>query len=749
MYNNIKPGKSILMLVLLITGSSMASMAATYTAAVSGNWSSSLTWGGTAPAFGTVTADNIVIPAGVTVTQDADVTINNAAATLVVTGTLTGTNNLNILAGTLSGAGTVVVNNLTVGTGGFITSVGSITAAQVANSQAALSISALMNVTSTVILNAGTVGLTTGGAFNLANNVTINMAGGTYNVAGGLPTLAGSYNLLYTGTVSTIGTESALVGLKDVTVDLASASNQLSLAGPLTVTGVLSLQQGVLKLAGNTLTIAGGVTTTAGTIGGSATSNLVINGTGSVGSIAFAASNQTLNNLTVAITGSGSVSLASNVAVSGITTLTSGSLNLNGYMLTIGGTIAAAGLGNITGSSTSSIAVNSAGAVGTLVFSNSGNTLGNLTVNTTGALGSVVLGSDLTVSNMLALSAGSLNLNGNNLTIGGTISASGTGSIAGSLLSDITFNGTGNAGTLVLTPLSQTIRNLTINIGSAGALALGSAVNVAGALTLAQGKVNIAKHDLTVLATGTMTGGSAASYIVTSDTGSLNMTVANAATTAMFQVGTMASYAPVTVINNSVTSGMFNVRARQGVLLNGTSGVDISQYQPMVNTSWNVESSITTGANVNLTMGWSSAMEVQGFSNTQAYVSHYTSGAWTSSAVSAASLSGGIYSLTLSGVTSFSPFAVFGKNIALGVSAISSNDVLSVYPNPATNKLTIATNSTDKTAVEICDLTGQVVANYTLSNDINTIDIATLNAGIYLIKVSGNSGSSIKRFVKI
>jgi hypothetical protein len=227
------------------------------------------------------------------------------------------------------------------------------------------------------------------------------------------------------------------------------------------------------------------------------------------------------------------------------------------------------------------------------------------------------------------------------------------------------------------------------------------------------------------------------------------MTLANAGANAMFQVGTALSYAPVTVTNNSVTAGMFNVRARQGVLLNGMSGADISQFQPVVNVSWDVESSITTGANVNLTMGWSTAMEVQGFSNTQAYVSHYTGGAWTSSAVSAASLSGGIYSLTLSGVTSFSPFAVFGKNIALGVSAVSSNDVLSVYPNPATNRLTIATNSTDKTTVEICDLTGQVVANYTLSNEINTIDIATLNAGIYLIKVSGNSGSSIKRFVKI
>ena len=749
MYKSISLAKATLLTSILILGTSITSMATTYSAVISGNWSSGLTWGGTAPVFNVSGADNVVIPVGVTVTQDADVTLSNAASTLSVAGTLTGSNNLYLTSGTLSGAGSVVVNSLTVGTGGTITSLGTINASILANSQASLAITAIMSISNTVVLNAGAVALSTGGVLNLANNVTINMAGGTYSAAGGLPTLAGSFNLLYTGNVSAVGSEAALTGLKNVTVNLASSSSQLSLAAPLTITGVLSLQQGALKLSGNTLTIAGGVTTTAGTISGSTTSNLIVNGTGSIGTIAFTSGSQMLRDLTVSIAGSGNVSLASDLAVNGITTLSSGSLNLNGHNLTVVGTIAAAGLGTITGSATSAVTVNGAGATGTLLFSVSGNTLGSLTLNNTGSAGGVILGSDLTVANMLTLSSGSLNLNGNNLTIGGTINSSGTGSISGGLLSNITFNGSGNSGTLALTPLNQTINNLTLNIGSSGSVALGSGLTVGGTLTLAQGNLDIAKHDLTVAATGSITGGSSASYIMTTDTGRLIMSVANAGANGLFQVGTMSNYAPVTVTNNSTLMGNFMVQAHPGVYLNGTTGADISTAQGVVNTSWNVESSISTGANIDLKLEWNTAMQVNGFDNTQAFISHYTAGAWNTSAVSAATvLSGSSYSMSLTGVTSFSPFGVFGKNVTLGVSAVS-NDMLSVYPNPASDRLTIQTGSTDKTNVEISDLSGQIVARYELSGTDNTIGIAGLSTGSYFIKVSSNATSSVKKFVKI
>lgn len=753
MNKNLSFAKSAILTALLLVGSSYASMATTYTAAISGNWSSAITWAGSAPGFNITGADDVVIPAGVTVTLDNNLTVNNASATLSVVGSLTGANDLNLTSGTLSGNGSVAVNALTVGAGGLITSLGTINVTQFANSQSALAISGVLSVVNTIILNAGTLQLNAGSALNLASNATINMAGGAYSSTGGVLNLAGSYNLLYSGTVSTIGLESTLTGLQNVTVNLPSATNQITMAGNLAVTGVLALQQGVLNLAGNTLTIIGGVTTTTGTIAGSATSNLVVNGTGSVGTLAFTTGSQTLNNFTLGIASGGSVSLASDVAVNGITTLTSGSLNLNGHNLTIGGSISAAGLGTITGSSTSGISVNGPGIVGTLMFSPSGNTLGTLTVNTTGATGSIMLGSALTVSSALNLSGGSLDLNGQNLTVGGSINPSGTGTISAGALSNITFNGSGNSGTLTLTPglLTQTVKNLTINIGSSGSVALGSPVTVGGVLTLAQGTVSVGNYDLTIPATGSVTGGSAASYVVTTDTGSLIMTVANAGANAMYQVGTVANYAPVTVINNSTLAGSFNVTAHQGVFASGFAGPDLSAVQSVVNTSWDVSSSLVTGALVDLEMYWNTAMQVNAFDNTQAFVAHYTGGAWTTHALAAATAhGGGTFSMTLTGVTSFSPFAVFDRNTTTAITDVAAADMMQVYPNPASDRMTIQTGTaSEKTNVEISNISGQIVGRYILAAGNNTISVADLSTGSYFIKVSNSQMNAVKKFAKI
>jgi hypothetical protein len=755
MNKNLSLAKATFLTVLLLIGVSYTTMATTYTAAISGNWSSSTTWGGTAPGFNISGADNVVVPVGIVVTLDGDLTVNNASAALAVAGTLTGTTtNIDLFSGTLSGSGLVTLHYLTVGAAGAVTSLGTISVNQLSNSQPSLSLAAILNVSNTLVLNGGVLGLTTGGALNLANNVTITMAGGTYNALGGLPTLAGSYNLLYTGAVSTIGTEAALLGLEDVTVNLASTTNQLSLAGNLTVTGALSLQQGVLNLAGNTLTIAGGVNTSAnGSIAGSNNSNLVVNGTGSVGTIAFKSTAQTLNNLTLNIISTGSVSLASDLTVKGITTLTAGSLNLNGQTLTVSGTIAAAGLGTITGSSTSGVVVNGAGAVGTLMFSPSGNTLGSLTVNTTGVAGTVLLGSALIVTGALNTGGGTLNLNGQNLTISGSINSSGTGSISSSALSSINFNGAGNAGTLTLTTglLTQTVNDLTVNIGSTGTVALGSAMTVAGTMTLAQGTINIGKYDLTIPVTGTLTGGSSASYVATSDTGSLIMTIAAVGANAQYKVGTIVNYAPVTVTNNSALAGSFNVTAHQGVFSNGFVGGNMSTTGSVVNTSWDVSSSIVTGANVDLEMFWNTSMQVNGFDNTQAYVAHYTGGAWTTHALAAASAhAGGTFSMTLAGVTSFSPFAVFDRNTTTAITDLAAADMLQVYPNPASDKMMVQTGTvSEKTNIEISDISGQIVGRYILAAGNNSISVADLSAGSYFIKVSNSQVNAVKKFAKI
>ena len=747
MKTNLLHAKATLLTLLILMGTGLATMAATYTATTTGNWSSSTTWGGTAPSFNITGADVIVIPVGVAVTLDNSLTINNAGASLAVSGSLTGTTALTLTGGTLSGAGSVTLNSLTVGAAGLVTSVGAINVAQFTNSQATLALGALLNVSNTIVLNPGVVTLNTGGAITLANNATINMAGGSYSIVGGLLNLAGSYNVLYTGTATAIGLEASLVGLQNVTVNLPSTTSQLSMAANLAVAGTLTLTQGILSLNGNSLTINGLINTSStGSILGNASSNILVNGTGSVGTIALATAGQTINNLTLNIGSGGSVSLASNITVGGALSLSGSSLNLNGYNLTIAGTVSSLTTGSIIGNANSNITVNGTGPVGTLTLNASGNTLGNLTVNIATA-GTIQLGSNVNVSGTLALNSGSLDLNGQSLTVSGNATASGTGSIMGNIASNITFNGIGNAGTLVLATTAQTLNNLTVNIGSTGVVALGSNVIVGGTLTLAQGNINIGSHNLTIPATGSLQGGSSTSYVITPDTGSLIMTVVNSGAAATYQVGTLANYAPVTVTNNSTLTGTFNVIAHPGVFANGTVGADLSLTQPVVNTSWEVSSSLITGVNVNLQMLWNTAMQVNAFDNTQAYISHYTSGAWNTSALAAATAhAGGTYSLSLSGVTSFSPFAVFDRNTATAIKNVTANATFSIYPNPANNQLQISVLETGTTqSIKVYDMLGNQILSLPVENALTTLDISNFASGVYFVSLNNNT---TKKFIK-
>ena len=381
----------------------------------------------------------------------------------------------------------------------------------------------------------------------------------------------------------------------------------------------------------------------------------------------------------------------------------------------------------------------------------SGSGLNNVTVNLTSTSAQLSLAGNLAVSGALYLQQGVLNLNGNTLTINGTINSTASGSIWGSATSNIIVNGTGSVGTIMLASGWQTLNNLTINIGSSGTVTLGSSATVNGTLTLTNGTINIGNYNLTVASGGNLVGGSASSYVVTSSTGILTMTVANAGAAGMFQVGTVANYAPVTITNNSSASGSFDVNAHPGVFANGSTGTDMSATQSVVNTSWDVASSISSGANVNLEMFWNTNMQVNGFDNTQAYISHYTGGSWNTHALAAAtSHGGGSYSLALTGVTSFSPFAVFDKNTVTGITEIAAINHFEIYPNPASDNLFVRNISGGNVVnMDVIDINGKLVASYKLT-DLNTsISLARLNAGTYFVKLYNDNMNEVKRFSKM
>ncbi len=98
------------------------------------------------------------------------------------------------------------------------------------------------------------------------------------------------------------------------------------------------------------------------------------------------------------------------------------------------------------------------------------------------------------------------------------------------------------------------------------------------------------------------------------------------------------------------------------------------------------------------------------------------------------------------------------------IQTVSSKEI-NIYPNPATNNLTVEITN-DKLSqrdafgtnlnIEIVDLTGkQIMSSFRAGGEgissnrhITTINIKSLPAGIYFVKVETNQGTVVKKFVK-
>jgi len=78
-----------------------------------------------------------------------------------------------------------------------------------------------------------------------------------------------------------------------------------------------------------------------------------------------------------------------------------------------------------------------------------------------------------------------------------------------------------------------------------------------------------------------------------------------------------------------------------------------------------------------------------------------------------------------------------------GISNVSYNDMFDMYPNPATNELTII-NKIPVSKMDIYDLSGKLQFTTTSS----VINISDLVPGIYFIKIYSEKGISTQKFIK-
>jgi hypothetical protein len=193
--------------------------------------------------------------------------------------------------------------------------------------------------------------------------------------------------------------------------------------------------------------------------------------------------------------------------------------------------------------------------------------------------------------------------------------------------------------------------DVTIPISAFYAATLTSSVTVKSLTFAGSNKLFLGNHNLTV---SSITG-NANGYVVTNGTGGLTIKdVFDFAKT--FPVGSSTtSYTPVIIKNN--VSRDFTVRV-------GTTITNAAALPKTVNLQWDVTPSVLTGNVATLAFGWNTANHGASFNpNTPIEVAHYNSTLSRWDKFYLATLTGpNPYVATVTGVNTFSPFAVANQN---------------------------------------------------------------------------------------
>ncbi|MFI5222099.1 MAG: T9SS type A sorting domain-containing protein, partial [Bacteroidia bacterium] len=145
----------------------------------------------------------------------------------------------------------------------------------------------------------------------------------------------------------------------------------------------------------------------------------------------------------------------------------------------------------------------------------------------------------------------------------------------------------------------------------------------------------------------------------------------------LFPMSTSCSYgvaalnAPLTITNTG-TPDEFRVRVIDSVTNSYSSNIPVGSKlnNNVVGKTWFIEEGTPGGSNVTLTFSWDSVSEKTGFTRNNSYFSKYSSSGWIPGTTSSSTLSSGLFTKTVTGLSSFGIFGI-GSNGALPVELVS------------------------------------------------------------------------------
>ena len=465
----------------------------------------------------------------------------------------------------------------------------------------------------------------------------------------------------------------------------------------------------------------------------------------------FTTDAQTLNSLTIAVGENNKVTMASDLTVDGMLSLTDGSaLDISGKTLVLDSESNISGTGFIKVDSTSALTINATTDITSLKMDG---TIGDLTINTTDA--SVTLSSDAKVDGTLTLASGDMILNKYDLSVYGDVSTTGTGTLSTTADSDIKIETTtSTSGALRFTTTANTVGDMTVKIADGGTATIDSDLSIAKTLYLNGGTMDINDQTLSFSSTSTIVGASTTNYIKTSTDGFVERDVTAGGSTVTYPIGTFTSYAPVEVkLGAESESGKVQVGVTSDVYASGTTGTDLSATQPMVDATWSVKTSIRSAAmDMQMKVVWHPAMEANNFDRTEAYISQYSEGSWDQSTpVAAATEPNGMFSITREGITTATQFAIFDANTVTATNDPGLAEKINVYPNPATDQIVVTRPSSieNDMKMEIYSPAGLLLQQYNLTDLSNSIKVGDLTNGNYYLRFTDGKTTATKQLTKI
>jgi hypothetical protein len=206
------------------------------------------------------------------------------------------------------------------------------------------------------------------------------------------------------------------------------------------------------------------------------------------------------------------------------------------------------------------------------------------------------------------------------------------------------------------------------------------------------------------------------------------------------EVADTAGRTDVLVLHGSTDAPMVDVRAASSVLVNDISfGAFSAGYLSLPTADYTID--ITNSAGTTVVQSYSAPLATLGL--TDSAITVLASG-FLDSTVNSNGKSFGLWVTKASGGGLIPLPTASVTNVSTELTSIEAM----LYPNPATETLTLSGFDSNIKTIEIMDISGKIMTGVQMLST-ETIDISLLPQGMYLLKVQDKSGSlNVYRFMK-